>query len=914
MKTCISRRTRLAAILPVLIFSHCFSQVIDPDDPTGVIGAQLTSAVKNQFGNQYNLGFQVLDSIIARSGSTSDNGELSDPYGTLKGYVLFGADKTESFDDQHGIMGLYRNGQIVWHSDSVLKGYWGGTFTIKDINQDGKVDMLVEWTPGMQLFSVRHLWIISWDGSAGTLINQIDPEGGNSTLVSEAGMFEILEIDSAGPACIRGYCPDNLESGFGYTTILKSVSTFPAITYGWNGSQYGLWPGTRQIPADEFLPANLLSVSVKCAVKTLGDSLAFQYYWTNNPASRQCMSKFSLFGVKKSFFPVELAHWDFIGWMRDWPVAGWEVAGLQKLRYSLPPGNNQEGVLIHAWGLPAIVKFYIQGYRPEPDFGSDWSTYKERSQSDFLSNSFVGTTIGPVDPPVPVEPLTFLDTLTSFTTQSRTLGWITSQTVAEKYVGYFSTAKTQLEQNNTADARTTLQLVLHDVDVDSSSTLTSEAYALLRYNTEYLLDQLPAQSQEPPFAAQVDSISASLATAYANGWIGAKAFVNSLDRQLANARKNLEKGNLTRASALLQNFLNRLQKVYRNTLQREQKGKRRPTNFVTEEGFTYLSGKTSELLTKLGSLGEIVSVPGQFTTIQAAINAAKPGATIEVDAGTYKELVEIQKRDSLTLLASENVTIQGVRIARSNVITVKGFTIDAAKTNKDAVQIEGQENTDITIEANEIVNSSKDGISTGKHNVRTRIVNNVIAGNEKNGIDFADGTNGAQYVINNTIVKNGWNGVEAASQRNLYLVNNIISFNGTAKGDAGGRYGVKRDNKAGAERITLLNNLIVGNDGKVNKRSSKDIANFDEVLDGGDSGNITTSGKEGIGVSGSSAQSFSEVLLPDYRLDETSIAIDKGIINFAAPDLEAGMLPDEDIDGSPRPQRATIDLGAFEIE
>ena len=374
------------------------------------------------------------------------------------------------------------------------------------------------------------------------------------------------------------------------------------------------------------------------------------------------------------------------------------------------------------------------------------------------------------------------------------------------------------------------------------------------------------------------------------------------------------KGDLTKASSQLQDFLNRLQKVYHHTLEEQQKGKHRPKDFVMQEGLSYLAWKTTELLTKLGSLGRILSVPGQFTTIQAAVNAAKPGTTIAVDAGTYKELVEIEKMDSLSLLASENVTIQGVRITRCNVITVKGFTIDATGTKKDAVEIEGEDNTDITIEANEIVNSSKDGISAGKHNGRTRIVNNVIAGNGQNGIDFADGTDAAQYVLNNTIVKNGWNGVDAASQKNLYLVNNIISFNGTAKGDTEGRYGVNSDGKGGSGKITLLNNLIIGNNGKVSKQSSKDVANYDQVLDGADSGNITGTGAEGVGVAGSSAQSFGDVLQADYRLTETSVAIDKGTASFAAPDAEAGKLPEEDKDGTPRPQRTRIDLGAFEIE
>jgi hypothetical protein len=100
----------------------------------------------------------------------------------------------------------------------------------------------------------------------------------------------------------------------------------------------------------------------------------------------------------------------------------------------------------------------------------------------------------------------------------------------------------------------------------------------------------------------------------------------------------------------------------------------------------------------------------------------------------------------------------------------------------------------------------------------------------------------------------------------------------------------------------------------VSKQSSRDVGNYDQVLDGADSGNITSTGAEGVGVAGSSAQSFGDVLLADYRLTEASVAIDKGTISFAAPDAEAGKLPEEDKDGTPRQQRSSIDLGAFEIE
>jgi hypothetical protein len=594
MKETAGARLRILSLLTLAMLFPLHSQWVNPDDPSGAIKAQLLSVIHLQFGQDYRTAFSVLDSSIKRNESTTDGGELSDPYNTLRGFILFGADRTTSvdLDDQHGIMGMYKDGQIVWHSDPIFKGEWYGIFSTKDINQDGKVDILVEWTPGSQMITVRDLWIISWDGTTGTIINQTNPQNGNTTIHATENTFDLISIDNSAPMLIRGLWPD--EEDFHDWFPNEQISTMPYVTYGWNGLQYGLWPGTRQIPADEFLPANLLSVSVKCAVKTLGDSLAFQYYWTNNPASRQCMAKFSLFGVKKSFFPVELAHWDFIGWMRDWPVAGWEVAGLQKLRYSLPPGNDQEGVLIHTQGLPTIVRFYIQGYRPEPDFGSDWSTYKERSQSDFLSNSFVGTTIGPVDPPDTLIPLDFLDTLSTYSTQSRALGWITSQTVADKYLSYFSTAKTQLDQNNTAGARTTLQSVLRDVDVDSSSALTSEAYALLRYNTEYLLDQLPT-----PQELSIDDLIALKHESESKGWIGDGNFVKELDNGLDNAKKHLARGDSVNCAKELEKFQEKVKKEYDKTVEDQKKHKPRDKRFVTEEGYQSLTEGAQKIIDRI---------------------------------------------------------------------------------------------------------------------------------------------------------------------------------------------------------------------------------------------------------------------------------------------------------------------------
>ena len=103
----------------------------------------------------------------------------------------------------------------------------------------------------------------------------------------------------------------------------------------------------------------------------------------------------------------------------------------------------------------------------------------------------VGKTVGPMLPPGPLDPTAFLDTLLSYTVQSRALGWIAEQTTADKYLGYFNSVKQSLSDSDFTAARNALKLVLHDADVDSTNALTSESYALLRFNTEYLLSHPP---------------------------------------------------------------------------------------------------------------------------------------------------------------------------------------------------------------------------------------------------------------------------------------------------------------------------------------------------------------------------------------------------------------------------------------
>ncbi|MDP2207808.1 MAG: fibronectin type III domain-containing protein [Bacteroidota bacterium] len=158
--------------------------------------------------------------------------------------------------------------------------------------------------------------------------------------------------------------------------------------------------------------------------------------------------------------------------------------------YIIKPSQELKYYSLLSPGLPSVFTFYIRGYFPEPEFeygNTPDITYGD----DIFENSFKGKTIAPTNPPSPFNSLIFLDTLKSYTTQSLSLGWIANQTTGNKYLTFFDTAKVQIQQNRNWSARFTLDTVIAHVKRDSSGLLSSEAYALIKFNTEYLIDNMP---------------------------------------------------------------------------------------------------------------------------------------------------------------------------------------------------------------------------------------------------------------------------------------------------------------------------------------------------------------------------------------------------------------------------------------
>ncbi len=450
---------------------------------------QIQTEIHNQISANQNLGMILnVDSCIGL-GWKNDYPpivEVSNPYGTLTNCIIFVTTLQgypTATDSAAGVIGIFKNGNIIWHSDGAITVkhdiFSGDIWAVKDINNDGKIEILVNWYAGMSPNGLVNLWIVSWDGTQGKIINDRDENGLSTILTSSTWDFNLADVEGDGVWEIQGA----MEPEFSSADTLRKIpqSDYALYTYSWNGTLYGRWPSTPQPLYGASYPRNKAQVDVNALIRQNGNTLEYDYKVHSLNSSIQFVEEFAIDRLVDSviFLPTR-KYWEgTLPWI---PVIDWQCYAIEGINY-IQHGETEPNFSFTtvAPNLSKILKFY--------SFGLNKGVSDAKNES--LDNSFKGFTIGPTDPPNPFVPLNFLDTLISFTTRSHDLGWIKQQPISDKYTGYFSTAKTALQKNKISLTHSTLTQALHDVDVDSSSTLTSEAYALIKYNTEYLLAHLP---------------------------------------------------------------------------------------------------------------------------------------------------------------------------------------------------------------------------------------------------------------------------------------------------------------------------------------------------------------------------------------------------------------------------------------
>jgi len=194
-----------------------------------------------------------------------------------------------------------------------------------------------------------------------------------------------------------------------------------------------------------------------------------------------------------------------------------------------------------------------------------------------------------------------------------------------------------------------------------------------------------------------------------------------------------------------------------------------------------------------------INVPTNYSTIQAAINAASPGDTINVAAGTYIENVVVDKPLTLTGASSATVTVIAA-INTASVFTVAASNVEISGFTATGTIMAGNEGyaginfvsgvTNSNIHDNDVSNNQY-GIllieplgntASGSNTFTNNIASNCVV----SGIEMQN-TNGNTFT-NNIANSNGAQGFRLANAKNNIFTSNIANSNGvlTTPGGSGG--------------------------------------------------------------------------------------------------------------------------------
>jgi parallel beta-helix repeat protein len=186
-------------------------------------------------------------------------------------------------------------------------------------------------------------------------------------------------------------------------------------------------------------------------------------------------------------------------------------------------------------------------------------------------------------------------------------------------------------------------------------------------------------------------------------------------------------------------------------------GKYNVTLYVAPvEGETFVENNfLSEYVTVRSS--EIVMVPGDFLTIQKAINEVDLGYTIQVASGIYRERLVIDKSIALIGENRDSTVIDGKGIA--SVITVNseqgnvcvnGFTVQNSGQDGIGIVLECSNNN---ISENVLTNDGWGIVLSGS--TGNIIVGNTISGSSRDGMYLE--SSGGNFVRSNRLINNVWN-------------------------------------------------------------------------------------------------------------------------------------------------------------
>lgn len=212
-------------------------------------------------------------------------------------------------------------------------------------------------------------------------------------------------------------------------------------------------------------------------------------------------------------------------WNSGVGILGQVTWGANDDEYIIFPRYSLSGFQITSRGLPGLRDFIMRPKLIPPSEESDITREQIKAVKDQVA--FKGKTLGPTAPPADFKPLDFLNYIISLKHEAYNLGWIVQDKdndkgkkddeekgIMKSLDKKLEKAKEKFEKGNTKEAIEKLKSFLYEVEAlykkdkddehgekdkkenHAYEHITSEAYALLKYNTEYLIDQLNGEKEE----------------------------------------------------------------------------------------------------------------------------------------------------------------------------------------------------------------------------------------------------------------------------------------------------------------------------------------------------------------------------------------------------------------------------------
>ena len=274
--------------------------------------------------------------------------------------------------------------------------------------------------------------------------------------------------------------------------------------------------------SDSLLPypvKNLINPSVCANVQKNTNGYVFTYQIKNGQGAIKSIHKF----MAELNAPVKpfSAPRDWTLWKMDYDTIQVATWFSEDSIADIGVGEIITGFSFESIGLPKICRCWFSAMEiVEGEEG----VYNPATASIFTT-SLQRTTLGPVGTPSPFIPLNFIDIISSYKHQALALNWIADrkdekdddddkedegQGVVRKLDRRLDNAHKALIKKDTSKAREEMLKFVKKVEKlygescdhekngreKEKYTFTSEAYALLKYNAEYLIQQLPEKKHK----------------------------------------------------------------------------------------------------------------------------------------------------------------------------------------------------------------------------------------------------------------------------------------------------------------------------------------------------------------------------------------------------------------------------------